>query len=325
MGTLIHSAGCAIYSVAVCYELPAGESPDLQDVTAQADFLRKHLCAAHRMDFIQFDGDITDFISRLKNIDVVWNLFESFKGKEEDQHLGAAAIELAGVPYTGSRLDALVLCSDKRITKAVFAGEGVQVPRLYKGIAAENSQWIVKPAKLHGSVGISDSSVMDGAMVRDAVAADSSLIAKPAELIIEDYIDGEEYSASLLDMGKGLKTIAVAKMQFVNYPEGRPHILGYDSKWDENSADYTHTVRTFTVDKVLVSKIAQIAERCGRILGLGGFARIDFRMDRAGKLYVIDVNPNPGLGEDSGFIAACVHAGISIEDSLNYIINAALR
>ncbi|MDR2870301.1 MAG: ATP-grasp domain-containing protein [Deferribacteraceae bacterium] len=311
-------------SVGICYEPPAaGSGADMQDILTQAAFLQQHI--PYPTKLVTYTGDVPAFLHNLKGIDIAWNLFESFNGLEEQQYLGAALLELAKIPYTGTKANVLSFCADKRIVRAILAARGIKVPQGY--ILGElinppqDSRWILKPAKLHGSVGIGDASIVTGVELATTVWTinknDPSL-----DIFAEEYIDGDEYSVTLLHTADGFTAIAVAQMQFINYPPDKPRILGYEAKWNEDSADYAQTVRSFEVDKALARKLATIAEDAARALELSGFARIDFRVSADGTAYVIDVNPNPGLGEDSGFVAACVHSGRSIGESLAAIIDA---
>jgi D-alanine-D-alanine ligase len=277
----------------------------MQDVLSQVAFLQKHM--KEQIFPLPYSGNVCSFIESLKQADVAWNLFESFGGQEEKQYLGAALFEMAGVRYTGSTLEALVLCADKLRVRALLKEVGVPVP-MGEGASA---LWIIKPAKFHGSVGITDASVV------------SDITNIPAGYFVEAYIDGEEYAVSLLDKGNGLEAIAAARMDFINYPKDKPRILGFDAKWNEDSEDYQRTVRSFDVNAGLARELSSLAEKSATALGLAGFARIDFRVDKSGQPFVIDVNPNPGLGEDSGFVAACRYAGIDVDFALGYIVENA--
>lgn len=300
--------------IAICYEPPPEEAAaDLLDIEEQADFLVASL-PGRRLMRLPFAGDAVSYLAEVRKADLAWNLFECFHGREEKQHLGAALLEISGRPYTGNGFETLCLLADKRTAKIVLASVGLPVPELYKNHLS-GGLWMVKPARLHGSSGLDDSSVWPGRQVPAALEAGPDLFA-------EKYIDGDEYSATLLDSGRGLRTVAVARMEFFGYAEGKPRILSYESKWAPDSLAYRSTRRSFDLDPAMTARISASADKAAQALNLSGFARIDFRLDGDLPL-IIDVNPNPGLGADSGFMAACRQAGI--ENPLEDIIKAALR
>ncbi len=65
--------------------------------------------------------------------------------------------------------------------------------------------------------------------------------------------------------------------------------------------------------------------RCWEVFKLSGYARVDFRVDKYGKPWVLEANPNPYLFTDAGFITASAKAGYSYEDTIRLIVEDALR
>ena len=311
-------------TVAICYESPLTEhGADLQDILEQADFVRQHLSTAgYVTQDIVYDGDPVSFIQKLREMrpHVIWNLFETFAGVEEKQNLGAALLELTNIPYTGSKLDTLTICTDKRTVKALLNSANIPTPAVYP--IFNPGRWIFKPAKLHGSVGITEKSVID-ATLEEQLLYEFAKYPKELEIFAERYIEGREFSASILNTGNGLKTIAVSEMLFSDYWSDAPKILNYNAKWAKESVEYKNSVRSFDFnheDLPLLKEMEIIVEKTAVLFGLNGFARIDFRLDADNKIWVIDVNPNPCLGEDAGFVAACGHSGITPEQTVSYIV-----
>ncbi len=314
-------------TVAVCYEPPLAEhGADLQDILEQVSFVQRHLSAAgYFVRELPYKNDPVSFIQNLKSMRpyAAWNLFETFGGAEERQNLGAALLEIAGIPYTGSRLNAITTCMDKRTVKALLTVAGVPTPEMYPYFTP--GRWILKPAKLHGSVGITEKSVVDASSASHLAEAIAEYPAE-MEIFAERYIEGREFSVAMLDTADGLKTVALAEMRFMDYKPGEPRILSFDAKWAEESTEYKRTVRSFELgpeDGRILENIKTVADKTAALIGLEGFARIDFRCDSDNRIWVIDVNPNPGLGDDAGFIAACAHAGLTPAQTLSYIVKAA--
>ena len=91
---------------------------------------------------------------------------------------------------------------------------------------------------------------------------------------------------------------------------------------------YNSTLRRFGLERnepELAEKLKQLALACWNLFGLSGYARFDFRVDPAGKPFVIDVNPNPFLAPDAGFAAAAAEASLSYQDLIGRIVELAWR
>ena len=71
-------------------------------------------------------------------------------------------------------------------------------------------------------------------------------------------------------------------------------------------------------------KVQALAKRVYRVLGLSGYARIDFRLDEAGKAYVLEANPNPEIGYGEELAESAEKAGLSYEAHLQRILNLGL-
>ena len=120
--------------------------------------------------------------------------------------------------------------------------------------------------------------------------------------------------------------LPIAEMTFLKYPEGKPKIMGYTAKWNENSFEYTHTRRTFNVpDKKLKADLEKICKKCWNDFGFKGYVRIDFRMGADGVPMVIDLNLNPCISESGGFVAASKKAGFTFVKVIEKIVEEAYR
>jgi D-alanine-D-alanine ligase len=139
----------------------------------------------------------------------------------------------------------------------------------------------------------------------------------------EKYIEGREFNVSLL-AGDALPP---AEILFDAYPAGKIRVVGYRAKWEEESFEYAATRRSFSfsqADKPLLERLVQLSLQCWRVFGLRGYARVDFRVDDAGAPWILEVNANPCLSPDAGFLAAAAQARLSFPDVLRRIIDDAL-
>jgi D-alanine-D-alanine ligase len=253
------------------------------------------------------------------NEDVIVNLAECWRGVARFEVGVAWALELRGIPYTGADPRALALCLEKPLARAVLADAGVPVPRGFVAHTAEDtdavpkgSAWIVKPAAQDASHGIDRESVVRGRdPLRARVAALRGRGIGPA--LIEEYIDGRELNASILEQGGAPRVLPIAEIDYAKFPTGAPRILTFASKWDPSSEDYRGSPAVpAELSPDLRARVEAVALGAWRALGLRSYGRVDLRLDARGP-FVIDVNPNPDLSRGAGLCFAAERAGLSYE------------
>ncbi len=266
---------------------------------------------------------------------VAFNLFESPPGMPSAHSSAAAAMELMNLPFTGSPTAALWLTTDKLATRALLAAEGLPVapggrldpdrPELLDRVPGP---WILKPACEDASLGLEGDPVC--ATREDALARARDLQTRfPGEAILaEHYLPGRELNVSLLARGGGVEVLPVAEIVFEGYPEGMARVVTYEAKWLQGSFAYAHTRRHFPedpADAALLERVREISAAAWRICGLRGYARVDLRLDENGEPHVLEVNANPALAADAGFVAATVKAGLSAREAVGRIVEDAVR
>ncbi len=139
----------------------------------------------------------------------------------------------------------------------------------------------------------------------------------------ETFLPGRELNVSLLAGEAGVEVLPIAEILYQDFPEGMSRVLGYEAKWDEGSFACTHTVRHFPddpADEGLLARAREISRAAWKIFGLKGYARVDLRLDAAGEPHILEVNANPCLAADAGFMAAAERAGLSAKDVVERIL-----
>lgn len=259
---------------------------------------------------------------------LVFNLVEALMGDGRLIHLAPAVMEHAGLAFTGSSATAIATTTDKRLTKHLIAAAGLPVPAEPDDPdAPSDALFIVKSLTEDASYGIDHKSVV----ARDAVAAEIEARAERfgGHWFAEAYIPGREFNLSVLEDAAGTaRVLPIAEIDFAGYGDDRPRIVDYEAKWSPDSFAYNNTPRRFLgqgEDAALAKDMERIALAAFRLLGLAGYARIDFRVDPAGRPYVLEANANPCLSRDAGFAAAAHQAGIAYDDLIAIIIAAARR
>lgn len=228
----------------------------------------------------------------------------------------------------------MYITSNKVIAKTVLSAHNIPTPKyqtlnnvIRKGIIIE-PPLIIKPIYEDASVGITDDSIFyePDVFMKEIFRIDDS---ERKDYFIEQFIEGREINLSLLVMKNAPRILPPAEITFKDYPADKPRIVGYSAKWEEHSFEYSHTPRTFdfsSADIPMLGRLEELALKCWQVLGLQGYARVDFRIDRNGKPWVLEVNANPCISPDSGFIAAALKAGVSsYNEVINHIIVDAIK
>ena len=265
---------------------------------------------------------------------VVFNLVEAPPGRPRQQHAVAQALERLGVDFTGSGSAAIWRTTDKIETRVMLTAAGVAVaaggavdPERPVVLDDVPPPWVVKPAWEDASVGLEGSALC--ATRERAVERVRELAARfPGQPILaEHFLPGREFNLSLLAEGGGVEVMPVAELAYVDFPDDEPRILGYEAKWEPDSFAYTHTVRRFLDDGEagLARQLAATARRAWEVSGVSGYARVDMRLDDSGAPCVLEVNANPCLSADAGFVAATRQSGLSMGQVVRRILAAASR
>jgi D-alanine-D-alanine ligase len=268
-------------------------------------------------------GALKRTVHALKPYAIV-NLVESLAGRGELVAVVPALLESLGVPFTGCSGNALAITSDKRLAKEQLLRAGLPAPDLFDATADDGVAWIVKSVHEHASLGIDDTSIVSGA---PAVAR--LLAARTKEFgghwFAERFVPGRELNVAVIAAPNGPRVLPVAEIRFDDFPPDKPAIVGYAAKWHADSFEYSHTVRSFAVEPTLAARATELARACWDLFALDGYARVDFRVDAAGQLYVLEVNANPCLSPDAGFAAALAEAGVAYAEAIGWLIADAKR
>jgi len=266
---------------------------------------------------------------------VLFNLVESPPGRPRAQIEVATAWEEAGVPFTGSAADVLWLTTDKVATRELLAAAGLPVapgavvdPELDGSLDGVPPPWILKPAWEDASLGLEgDPLCRTPVEVRQrAEALGRRFPGQP--LLAEHFLPGREFNLTVLEDAGGARVLPVAEMRYVDFPASEPRVLGYEAKWNTDSFAYGHTVRAFpdpAGEGEMLAELERLALGAWGECGVRGYARVDLRLDEQGDPAILEINANPCLSGDAGFVAATAHGGLGPAEVVGRILAAAAR
>jgi D-alanine-D-alanine ligase len=308
----------------IIYNQPSEDAlADELDVLDQVAHIEAHLIQMG-IDVYRkgISGHFMDEIPALKGkYDFVFNLVESINNKGELNYFIPALLNLYSIPYSGNPLEAMFITSNKTLASREMKNAGIGNPGLYFP-----SQWrelkpgnryILKPIWEDGSLGITSESVFvyQPGYEKKFEGLDDS------HWFIESFIDGREFNISVLGGKSGPEVMPAAEIVFQNFQEHQPKIVDFKAKWELDSFEYINTVRRFPdLDSDLEKKLKTAALSCWQLFGLKGYARVDVRVDSTNKVYVIEINANPCISPDGGFVAATKMGGYSFIEVLKRII-----
>jgi D-alanine-D-alanine ligase len=305
-------------------DISADAPPEELDTLIAAEAVAKALTArGHAAEQAPFRQETLPSLLARTAPEIVFNLVEGVNGQGRLAPIAPDMLAAKGARFTGATADAMALTNDKPLTKRKLRDAGLAtpdwaVPPAWKDL--RDGRWIVKAALEDASLGLDDQCVVESAQVK--TRADQCATRFGGDWFAERYVEGREFNIAMLDG----RVLPMAEMRFEQWPEGKPRIVGYDAKWEEDSTGWNGTVRAFGVEKNeprLAEDLRSACEKVWTLFGLTGFARVDFRVDHEGAPLILEINTNPCISPDAGFAAAAAEAGISYEALIEAIVEAA--
>ena len=239
--------------------------------------------------------------------------FIALHGRYGEDGTVQGALELLGIPYTGSGVMASAVSMDKWRTKLVWKAAGLPIPDFE--LLTADSDWnavvkrlglplFVKPANEGSSVGISK--------VKQAseLQAAYELAARYDSLVlVERFVDGQEVQFPIV----GDKVLPSIRIE-------TPHeFYDYDAKYLADDTRYTCPGLPAETEK----NLADIVLRSFQVLGCSGWARVDLIIDKSGQPYFLEMNTSPGMTDHSLVPMGARQAGISFEQLVLQILEGA--
>lgn len=184
---------------------------------------------------------------------------------------------------------------------------------------------IVKIASEHSSVGIEKDSVVRNSVELARVVTER-VSRYQAPVFAETFLSGREFQVTLLEERDGVRVLPPAE---IIYRKGTDvPLLTYNSRWDEKNREYLNSdVRVAKSDDQVVRNLFGICRNAYGLLGFRDYARFDIRCDANGTPYFLELNSNPGLGDDDeyGMTLSYKAAGMTFADFIWKIVTSAKR
>lgn len=232
--------------------------------------------------------------------DLVVNLVDTLKGRDQLQPSVPAALELAGIPYTGAGMEGLIIGNNRNLTKRLLMAYDVPTPPFQfirrVGTTIDEDLGLPLIVKLNeggGSVGIDNHAVKDS--FRAAMLRVNKMISTYRyPVIAEKFIGGPEITVVVFDDGTK-RHVFMAQKVFRKPPDGKHFFTSFESYDDERAYKY------IPVEEDTRFEITKLAVRAFGGLQHNDYAKFDVRVDEETKTpYFTDSNPNTAFGPDMG-------------------------
>ncbi len=269
--------------------------------------LRKNGVDAHAFD--PAERDLAD----LKK-EGFQRVFVMLHGRGGEDGTVQGALELMGIPYTGSGVLASAIGMDKWRTKLVWQAAGLPIPE-YEALTAP-TDWeavaehldlplFIKPACEGSSVGVTKVKTVEELPAAYAVAAQHDKV-----VIAESFMSGGEFTVAILN-GQALPAIKI---------EPANEFYDYEAKYLRDDTRYLCPCGLPAAEE---AEMQCLALQGFQILGCEGWGRIDFLRGEDGKLYLLEANTAPGMTDHSLVPMAARQAGIGFEQLVLRILEGA--
>jgi len=287
---------------------------------------RALLRRGYRAVAIDVDASVQEQL-RTKKVEIV---FLALHGPGGEDGTIQGLLEIIGMPYTGSGVRASAIAMHKVTAKALLDCHGIPVPpgtvvragrhgkdqshrRGPVTVPPAGLRWpvVVKPAAQGSTIGVTIVHRRSEwrAALRRAHEYDQ-------EAVVESYIPGREIAVSVLGgtpLPRALPAIEIVA------PDG---FYDYAAKYEKGRTRYLCPA---PLPDAVTNRVRDLAIRTYQIVGCEGAARVDFRVTRRGRPYVLEINTVPGMTETSLLPMAAAKAGIDYDSLTERILQSALR
>ena len=241
-------------------------------------------------------------------------VFIALHGRYGEDGTVQGALELMGIPYTGSGVMASAIAMDKWRTKMIWQAAGLPIPE-YEALTAP-PDWdavaehldlplFVKPASEGSSVGVVKVKTVEALPAAYAEAAKHDKV-----VIAESFMSGGEYTVAILN-GRALPAIKI---------EPANEFYDYEAKY---LRDDTRYLCPCGLPAEQEAEMQHLAQQGFELIGGQGWGRVDFLRGEDGRMYLLEVNTAPGMTDHSLVPMAARQAGIGFEQLVLQILEGA--
>ena len=314
--------------IAVLHYQPAGDpmDPVVQHVSNALGEL------GHTPVTIGVHDRVFDLLHALEETkaDLVFNVCETFADDYRLEVNVAALMEMARWRFTGSGTAGLLLAQDKILTKQLLEYHEVNTPNFltfdgetFEAFGRMAFPLIVKPARTDASLGIGKHSVVKD---WDELTRRVREIRKTFndEALAEEFIEGREVYVAVIGTPQRPEILPIVELDWGNWKAGEPRVSDREVKFGPETEGSPRLVMASNISPELQARIERSALLAYRALKIRDYARVDFRIsDKTGEPFVLEVNPNPYLENQSELAMGARERGMTYTQLIGRIVESA--
>lgn len=260
------------------------------------------------------------------NVDLVFNICEGFHGRNRESEV-PVILEMHNIPFVGADALTLGVTLDKVVAKKCFVADGVPTARFFRAHLGDDLKklntigypLIVKTSQEGTSKGLTASSrVQTLEELKKQVEIVNTVYKQPA--LVEEFISGTEFTVPVLG-NKNPQVMPVVQYKMNGSLDLGDHFYTYKHVV-EKSVEYLCPAQ---IPKELALQLQKIAVEAYQSVDCRDFGRVDFRVDKKGNPYVLEINPLPNLSEEEVFGLFPKVVGKTYAQVLNEIVDFAIE
>lgn len=235
-------------------------------------------------------------------VDLVFNIAEGLRGEMREAQI-PAMLEMLGIPYTHSGALASAITLDKTLTKKIWLYHGLPTPKFVtvgfkEKPYVENLRFpvLVKPNAEGSSKGVFNDNVVE---------EPEKLVSKIRQIrkaygngvLVEEFLDGREFTVTVMGNSSPY-TLPIVEQNFDIFPPEMRRLVSYEAKWffEDTLPDARIAYHCpAQIDTRLEKLITELCIKAFTVLGCRDIARIDLRLDGAGRPNLLEINTLPGM------------------------------
>lgn len=272
-------------------------------------------------------GNIQNLMKRAGSlgVDFVYNMCEGRGGRNRESQ-APMILEMNKIPYFGADALSIGITLDKIMAKKVFMGQNIPTPRYFQALWTDDLEkvntigfpLIVKTKHEGSSKGIhKDSRVENTEALRKGVEFINRVYDQPA--LVEEFIAGREFTVPVLG---NKNPIAMPVVQVCIDGD-----LELNDRFYTNDRIYSAALKYLCPAKItaeLTKEIQELAVRVFKAVDCRDLGRIDFRVNKQGKPYVLEINPLPTMDKEDVFHVFPQLFGLDFNSIVNIVLNISL-
>jgi len=316
------------YDLKTDYQFQEGDPPDANAEFDHPSTVDVIAGAIESQGFrVKKIGNANSLLENINNlgVDIVFNISEGLYGRNRESQV-PILLEMARIPFVGADALTLGLTLDKIMAKKIFIAEGIPTPRFFEIKTMDDLldldhlkfPLIVKPRFEGSSKGLSEKSRVQNLQdLKNQAEFIIETYKQPA--LVEEFITGQEFTVAIVGNDPP-EVLPVVQIKI----DGSLELDDKFYTFARISSDRLEYISPAPISQELNDKIRELALRSYNVVDCLDFGRVDFRVDKSGNPYVLEINPLPSLSTEDVFSLLAKLKGMTYEQMIGRILNIAL-